>query len=220
MSSARTSRSVAQGARHLQGDDRGAAVGAGHGHGAVERRQPSHDSPHAGASVGISTVDVGATATVVADHDAQQRAVVPQLDPGVLVAGVLGGVGEALGDREVDRGLDGQRRTPGQPARHLDRHRHVEGQRPDRTVEPAVGQHRRVDPADHRAQVGDGGAGRLAGLVDGPAGGLGVGVELGLGEPEAHRHGDQPGLGAVVEVALEPAQLRGRVVDGVGAADG
>ena len=42
-------------------------------------------------------------------------------------------------------------------------------------------------------------------------------VHQALGHAEAHRQRDQPGLGAVVQVALDPAQLGGGVVDGVGA---
>ena len=49
---------------------------------------------------------------------------------------------------------------------------------------------------------------------------LGVGVELRLGQAEAHRHRDQPRLRPVVQVALEPAQLGGRVVHRLGAAAG
>ena len=212
MSSARTTLD----ARHLQGDDRGAAVGAGHRHRAVERRQPPHHTPHAGARSPASAPPRPSSPTTTRSRPS----LVVELDPGVLVAGVLGGVGEALGDREVDRRLDRRGRPARQVAGHLDGHRHVEGQRPDRAVEAAVGEHRRVDAADHRAQVGDGGAGRRAGLVDGPAGRLRVGVELRLGHAQAHRHRDQPGLGAVVQVALEPAQLGGGVVHGLGAAAG
>ena len=62
--------------------------------------------------------------------------------------------------------------------------------------------------------------GRGPGLADRPARGLGVGLELLLGHAQAHRHGDQPGLGAVVQVALEPAQLGRGVVHRLGPAAG
>ncbi len=43
----------------------------------------------------------------------------------------------------------------------------------------------------------------------------GIGVEQRVRHPEAHRQRDEPGLGAVVEVALEAAELGRRVVQGV-----
>ena len=54
-------------------------------------------------------------------------------------------------------------------------------------------------------------------LVHQPLGRLRVGREQRVGHPEVHRQGDQPCLGAVVQVALEAAQLGGRVVEGLGA---
>ena len=44
----------------------------------------------------------------------------------------------------------------------------------------------------------------------------GSSVERRVGHAEVHRQRDQPGLGAVVQVALEPAQLGGGVVDRLG----
>ena len=41
-----------------------------------------------------------------------------------------------------------------------------------------------------------------------------------LGQAEAHAQRDQPGLGAVVQVAFDPAQLGRLGVDGVGPGDG
>ena len=163
---------------------------------------------------------VGAAVAVVADDDAQQLLGVLELDPGGGGLGVLGRVGQALGDGEVEPRLDRGRRSPGQRAGDLHGHGHVEGQRAHRAVETAVGQHRRVDAAHHVAQVGQGGLGGGPRLLDRTAGAGRVVLELRLGHPQAHRHGHQPGLGAVVQVALEPAQLGGGVVDGGGAAAG
>ena len=69
---------------------------------------------------------------------------------------------------------------------------------------------------ERRSPMRGGGGG--AGLADQPAGRLRVAVEQLVGHAEAHRQRDQPGLGAVVQVALDAAQLGGRVVDGLGAA--
>ena len=160
---------------------------------------------------------VGATTAVVADDRAQHPVGVGQRDPRVPGAGVPDDVGQALGDGEVDGRLDRVRRPTGHPGGDLDRDRHVERERLDRATEPAVGEHRRVDAADHRAQVAERGGGGGAGLADQPPGLLRVGLEQRVGHAEGHRQGDQPGLGAVVQVALDPAQLGGRVVQGLGA---
>ncbi len=51
-----------------------------------------------------------------------------------------------------------------------------------------------------------------------PARALGIAGELLLGHPDAHAERDEPRLGAVVEVALDPAELRLLHVDRAGAA--
>ena len=73
--------------------------------------------------------------------------------------------------------------------------------------EAAVGQHRRGDAARKVAQLGHRGGGLLARLAD-ERGRLGPILEAGLGPPELHCQRHQPRLGAIVEVALDPAQLR------------
>ena len=118
---------------------------------------------------------------------------------------MLGGVGQRLGHRVIGGDLD----LLGKPARapHVepDRHRGPAGQRPQRGGEPALGEHGRVDAP-----------GQLAQLVHGRRRLLGQGVELRvqlvrarghgrLRRPQLHREGDQPLLGAVVQVALDPA---------------
>ena len=87
----------------------------------------------------------------------------------------------------------------------------------DAAGQPAVGQHRRVDAAHHAAQVAQRADVVSAGLAQQPAGGLGVGADQLLGQAEAHAERDEPGLGAVVQVALDPADLGGAVVEGLGA---
>ena len=60
----------------------------------------------------------------------------------------------------------------------------------------------------------------VAGLDDQPVGTLGVALEEVVGEAEGHPGRHQAGLGAVVQVALDPPQLGGAVVDRVGARGG
>ena len=76
-------------------------------HRAVERREPARHPGQAGAG------RVGAAAAVVADDQVQHLAVVADPHPGPGGAGVLDGVGQALGDREVGRRLDRRRQRPG-----------------------------------------------------------------------------------------------------------
>ena len=82
----------------------------------------------------------------------------------------------------------------------------------DRRGEPAVGEHRRRDPAREVAQLGDRRAGLLARLAD-QLGQLGLVVEPRLGPAEVHAQRDEPRLRAVVQVALDPPQLGGLDVD-------
>ena len=49
-----------------------------------------------------------------------------------------------------------------------------------------------------------------------PVEGLGVGVDQLLGQPHAHAHGGDPGLGPVVQVPLDAPDLGGVVVEGLG----
>ena len=101
----------------------------------------------------------------------------------------------------------------------LDRHRHVGGYRAARrerrqgVLQPGV-ERRRVDAAGQVPQVGDGLLGPAMSFVDqapdgGQVGGLALSgevVELFLGLTEPHRQGDELGLGAVVEVALDASE--------------
>ena len=109
----------------------------------------------------------------------------------------------------------------GEPLVELDRDRHGQrapvGERRERGAEPAVGEHRRVDPAREVAQLLERLADADARLGDELLRALGVGRELLLGEAEAHPERDEPGLRAVVEVALDPPQLGVLRVDGAGA---
>ena len=72
---------------------------------------------------------------VVADHHGQRLAVVPHPHPGMLRGRVFGGVGQRLGDREVDRGLH-RRRRPAGAGRRRPRPA-VGGSAPGRATPPA-----------------------------------------------------------------------------------
>ena len=76
---------------------------------------------------------------------------------GVRRLGVLGDVGQRLGDREVGGRLDRRRAAgPSGSVDDLDRQRRAGDERRDRRREPALGQHRGVDAARQLAQLGRG----------------------------------------------------------------
>ena len=132
--------------------------------------------------------------------------------------GVLGHVGQRLGDDEVDGALDRRRRA----LRHVDRQRHrhraAGDDRRQRGVEPAVLEDRGVEAAHEVAQLGQ----RLLGLLvragDELQRAVGIGGELLLGPAEVHAERDQPLLRAVVQVALDAAALGLGAVERGGAA--
>ena len=134
-------------------------------------------------------------------------ALVLQPDPGPAGAGVLAGVGEQLADREVGGGLDRWLGPGREPAGDLDRQAAVQGQGADRVGQAAVGQHGRVDAADQVTQLGQRPDRGLAGLGEQRPGRRRVVVEHLLRGVEGHAHGDQPGLGAIVQVPLDPPDL-------------
>jgi hypothetical protein len=80
-------------------------------------------------------------------------------------------------------------------------------------VQAAVVEHGRVQAADELAQLGQGLGGLVVGLLDHLADLLGRVGQAGPGHAEVHGQGDQPALGPVVQVALDPAPL------GVGGGD-
>ena len=118
------------------------------------------------------------------------------------------------------------RRTPrpaagGASSVHVDRDRQRERSpsASTRRRQAAVGQHRRGDAPGEVAQLAD----RVARLDAGAAhelGGLGMVVQALLGAAELHAQRDEPRLGAVVQVALDPPQLRGLDVQGAAAGAG
>ncbi len=131
---------------------------------------------------------------------------------------VLGGVGHRLGGDEVGGGLD--RRGHARAGVAVDRDRQQPGARDQRLqggLQAAVGEDRRGDPAREVAQLDDRAARLAARLLEQLARLGGIAVHLVLGQAERHRQRDEPRLRAVVQVALDPAQLLGLGVDRAGA---
>ena len=89
----------------------------------------------------------------------------------------------------------------------VDRHRAERGEAGQGRVEAALGQDRRVHAADQVPQFGQRRLRLDVRPVDQVPGRLGVVAELRLGPAEFHRQRDQPLLGAVVQVALDPLPL-------------
>ena len=112
-----------------------------------------------------------------------------------------------LGGDEVRGGLDPGRRPFVQVDRDDRRQRAAVGQRLQSRPDPAVGEDRRIDAAGQVAQLAQGLGDAGAGLCDQLLRALRVGLELLLRHPEAHAERDQPGLRAVVQVALDAAEL-------------
>jgi hypothetical protein len=115
---------------------------------------------------------------------------------------------------EVGRGLDGGCRPLGHVCVDVDEEWTARGERPDCRLEPAVAQDRRMDAAGEIAQLAQGQTEPRARLRDECASSLGVLTESLLRHPEAHPERHQPRLRAVVEIALDPAQLCVLSVDG------
>ena len=157
---------------------------------------------------------VRAAHAVVGDRDARRprRAIATST---CVARRVLGGVGERLRHDEVGGALD-----PG-GGRSVELALHGHGDR----AAPGSACERRVRARGPRAPAGGcRGPGRAARASASPApprasahaapARLGVRAQLLLGQAEAHAERDQPRLRAVVEVALDPAQLRRLDVDG------
>jgi hypothetical protein len=134
---------------------------------------------------------------------------------GLAGLGVLGDVGQALGDHEVgdrlDRGWRTARQVHGQP----DRDRHPRRNARQRRVQAAVLQHGRVQAADQVAEFGQGRLGVLVGFGQGLLRLLG-GFGVDPGQAQVHGQRDELLLGAVVQVPLQPAPFGVGGVDGAG----
>jgi hypothetical protein len=97
--------------------------------------------------------DVRAAAAVVADPHVQDALAGNDLDLGGRGAGVLGGVGQRLGDGVVGGDLDRLGQPPGRLDVKADGNCGAAGQRPQRRAQPALGQDRRVEAAGDLAQL-------------------------------------------------------------------
>lgn len=151
---------------------------------------------------------VGAAHPVVAHAHPQQTVLAPDRDLHHARARVLGRVRQGLGDGEVGRRLDGRV----EPAAGVDLAPHRDpagaGQRADRRLQAPVAEHGRMDAAGQVAQLHERALGLLVRAGHQVAGRLvarrGQAV---AGEAEVHGEGAQARLGAVVQVALDAAQL-------------
>ena len=118
------------------------------------------------------------------------------------------GILDRLGHEEVRRRLDRCRVAPAGSLADLDRkHRRI-GERGKCGSESSLTQDRRVDAVCKIAKLDEGGLG-LVGRVCEQRSGLdfAVGLSARACDPQLVGEGKQPLLGAVVEVALEPAPL-------------
>ena len=176
---------------------------------AVEGRQASFDSAQTGAGFGI-----GPAPTIVGHTDPQLAVLDPQVDVDPVGAGVFHHVAQQFGDREVGSRLQCRTHPLGNLDVHLRRYRTVRRQGPHGVAQPAVGQHRGMDSAHQVTQLAECRGGGVLGLGQQRLGGLRVAAHHGLGGVDGHAHRHQTGLGAVVEVAFDAAQLgRGGVAD-------
>ena len=148
---------------------------------------------------------VGAADAVVGDLDARQRARLPDAHRDARRLRVLADVGQRLGGDEVRGQLD----RLGEAAGRLVGDRGVDGRARreplQRRGQPVL-EHRRVEPARELAQLGH----RQRELVARRRHELlrrRVVVDAALQQAQLERDRDEPLLGAVVEVALEPAAL-------------
>jgi hypothetical protein len=117
---------------------------------------------------------------------------------------VLIDVGESLSDQEVDRGLGFGRVAP---AGGLDRHRHRAPRRQavQSRAQPALSQDPRVQPGDEVPQFVQPLPGRLQGGAQVVDRGERVYAHALVGQLEVDQRDDQPLLGPIVDVTLEPA---------------
>ena len=170
---------------------------------AARRASPARPVPRSGSAPPTA---------VVADDDVQPVPGALHDDFGLARLGVLGDVGQALGDHEVGDRLDHGRGPAGQVHGKPDRDRHPGRHPGQRGVQPAVLQHGRVQAADQVAQFRQRGLGLLVRLGDGLPGAFSR-RRLHPGHAQVDRQRHQPLLGAVVQVALQAAPL------GVGGVD-
>ena len=131
-------------------------------------------------------------------------------EPDAVRLGMLGRVREELCGHEVGVAFDrgGHRGIRRQIDLDGDRHRASRRERLQADRETAILQDRRGEPPGERPQFVERLTGLIAGLADQFASVLGIALELAFDRREIHLQSHQALLGAVVDVALEPAQRR------------
>ena len=149
----------------------------------------------------------GAADAVVGDRDVQAIAAASCNDVDPLRARVLGRVGQRFADDEVGDRLDG--RIAARLDLDVERHgyRRPTGQARQRGVEPAIGKHRRMQPAGEITQLHQRMLGIGMGLVEQFARRLGVVFIARTSPPEIHGQRDEALLGAVMQVSLDTPAL-------------
>ncbi len=170
---------------------------------AAERLDAVREPAQAGAGR-----EVGAALAVVAHLDADRvccRADRHRDGGGVRV---LGRVREALGDEVVDRGFERLGEPVVGDSLDLDRERCAGGDCFEGGSEAAVGEHSGVEAACELTQLLERELELLRRRVDQLARRPWIVVEPRVRKPQLQRQRDESLLGAVVEVALEPAALR------------
>jgi hypothetical protein len=149
---------------------------------------------------------VGAADPVVADLDQQATAPPPGADADRRGTGVLGGVGERLAGDVVGGLLHRGREPVGRDGGDGDGDRRALGQRRQRWARAGLAEDHRVDAARQLAQLRERQSQLGDRLVERRGEVLVRGTpELGVGDAEGQREVHQPLLGAVVQVALDPA---------------
>ena len=156
---------------------------------------------------------VGAADPVVGDRHDEPPVLAAHVDRGVRRVRVARDVRDRLGDDEVRRGLDRRRQPLVRHGGDLDRQRHPLRQRLQRRPEPAIGEHRRMDPARELAQLADRLVEVLRRAVEQLPGRLRIVVHARARQPQAQRERDEPLLRAVVQVALDLAPRRVGALD-------
>ena len=146
-------------------------------------------------------------ATVVAHLDDQPVAGPRDRDRRGRGLGVAGDVGERLGDHEVGGALDRRRRPLGHVDVEAHRHRRAGHDGGEGGVEAPVLEDHGMDAADQVADLLQRGLRLLVGLGHQRAPALGVDLEPLAGVAQVHGQGDQPLLGAIVQVALDAPPL-------------
>ena len=183
-------------------DERAVPLGTDHRQGAVERAHPVAQPNEPGALAFVRAPD-----PVILELDLDVVAELVRAQTHVIGLGVLEHVGQRLGDHEVGHRLDGGGRPVGQPELALHGHRRPRRQRLERRGEPAIAEDGGMDAARELAQLRERGGELLIHPVDQLLRLL-VRAHAATQDPQLDGQGHELLLGAVVQVAFEPAPGR------------